>query len=228
MINYRGVKLPGTILFGETVTSDNLFCENEQVVFDFYARSGARYATAIDIGANIGAHSVLMARQGWVTFAYEPDHIHFKLLEEVLALNGVKVHTINAAVSNYNGEAEFTRVLGNTTGSHLTGLKTPYGPTVTTRVRVVQATPLFERFDFIKIDAEGAEADIIGCMRRNGADVMTEIGTATAAEKVFSHVKHIGRKLWVRNDGKWVEARELYQMPIHHSYGPVFIGDREP
>ena len=61
MPNYRGLDVQ-FVRFGPEVTSDNLFCEKEQPLFDFYERSKDRYKKALDIGANIGIHSILMAK----------------------------------------------------------------------------------------------------------------------------------------------------------------------
>src|SRR5574341_904869 len=82
-----------------------------------------RYRRARDIGANLGLHSIVLARCGFEVKAFEPDPWHFGLLKDNLAANRARVEAIPAAVSTADGEAQFVRVLGNTTGSHLAGSK---------------------------------------------------------------------------------------------------------
>ena len=107
------------------MTTDSLFCDNEQIIFEFYAKNKDRYRRALDIGANIGVHSILMARQGWDVHAYEPDcgdgpwpDGHYDHLEMNIKTNGVKSNALpfNVAVSDQKGVKTFVRVKGNTTG----------------------------------------------------------------------------------------------------------------
>ena len=110
------------------IDSLDLFGLDELILFSFYWANRHRYKKTLDIGANIGLHSLLMSRAGFEVNSYEPDSTHFQWLQENMALNGVttvKIH--NAAISNKEGKAEFVRVLGNTTSSHLAGAKNSYG-----------------------------------------------------------------------------------------------------
>src|SRR3990167_2053828 len=112
MINYRGLDIP-KVSFGN-IGSDALFGPLDQEVFDFYESNRDRYKTALDIGANIGVHSILMARQGWAVKAYEPDPIHFGMLGRN-SLRDPPFVCNNKAVSNRSGRAMFVRVSNNTT-----------------------------------------------------------------------------------------------------------------
>ena len=47
--NYRGLEIP-FVSFGK-VTSDDIFCEKEQPIFDFYERNAERYERVLDIGS---------------------------------------------------------------------------------------------------------------------------------------------------------------------------------
>lgn len=224
-IDYRGVVIP-RVSFG-AVSSDDLFGEKEQALFDFYERSRDRYRCAVDIGANVGVHSILMARQGWWVFAYEPDPAHYVLAVENFERNGVKVDLRCAAVSGKDGEAEFVRVLGNTTGSHLSGLKDPYGELQRFTVKVVDAAHLFHEMDFCKVDAEGAEADIVERLEADGPDLMIEVGSEANAVRILDHLRKIGRRSWAQKSG-WGEVKYLADMPTHHSHGALFVAETAP
>lgn len=224
MLNTRGLVIPHTS-FGN-VTSDELFCEKEQVLFDFYERSKDRYKRALDIGANIGVHTMLMVRNGWEVRSFEPDKYHFSRLVENCAKNDLLPLQFNQqAVSNYQGEADFTRVLGNTTGSHLKGLKQPYGALETVSVRVVYAGVLLRWADFAKVDAEGAESDIVCSLEPwMRCDLMVEVGSENNAKAIFAHLRLIGRKSFSQKND-WREVVTIEDVPKHHSEGALFIGD---
>ena len=226
-MNTRGLKIPHTS-FGN-VTSDDLFADKEQALFDFYERSKTRYHRALDIGANIGVHSIMMVRQGWEVRSFEPDPIHFAhLCTNCVNNRAVPYWMMRQAVSNRNRTAQFTRVLGNTTGSHLTGLKQPYGDLETFPVEVIDAAPLLDWCDFAKIDAEGAEADILSCLEVSmQCDLMVEIGSERNAQRIYDHLQKIGRRSWSQKTD-WREVKNFACMPKHHSEGALFIGDNQP
>lgn len=228
MINYRGLDIPCEPL-GACVTTDNLFDPNEQIIFDFYEANRGRYRRALDIGANVGVHSILMARCGWQVRAFEPDPQHFfMLLRNCGKHDAYGVTTVRAAVSDQAGTVEFVRVLNNTTGSHLLGAKRSYGPVERIAVAAVDCRPHFAWADFAKIDCEGHEAALVcattGYTWRN-MDAMMEVGSEANAEKIFRHLFNIV-PMWAQRLG-WERVRWLEDMPIHHSQGSLFVG-RDP
>lgn len=106
------------------IDSLDLFGLDELILFGLYWKNRRRFRRAVDIGANLGLHSLVMARCGWRVTAYEPDPRHCRLLRRNLKLNGIRsVRVREAAVSNRGGRAKFVRVVGNTTSSHLAGAK---------------------------------------------------------------------------------------------------------
>src|SRR3990167_1772483 len=227
-INYRGLNIP-FVSFG-AVTSDDLFCDNEQVIFDFYTANKDRYRRALDIGANIGVHSILMARQGWEVRAVEPDPVHYNELRTNLRQNCFPIPTVIwAAASDHEGKETFVRVKGNTTGSHLKGDKQSYGELEEFEVNVVDCRPLFDWADFAKIDCEGHEARLLLTVTPEQAaktDFMVEVGNRKNAELIFLHFAKLPAKLWSQKTG-WREVCGFTDMPIHHSEGALFIV-REP
>jgi FkbM family methyltransferase len=111
------------------IDSVDLFGIDELLVFAYYYANRNRYRKTLDLGANLGLHSIIMSRCGYEVTAFEPDPIHQEWLLTNLASNNItNVKLERAAVSDRDGEAEFVRVVGNTTGSHLAGAKaSPYG-----------------------------------------------------------------------------------------------------
>jgi hypothetical protein len=106
------------------IDSVDLFGLDELLIFSFYWANRKLYRRTVDVGANLGLHSIVMARAGFDVTAFEPDPVHYDLLKGNLERNRIdKVKAERAAVSDTNGELEFVRVVGNTTGSHLAGAK---------------------------------------------------------------------------------------------------------
>ena len=233
MINYRGLNIP-FVSFGN-VTSDDLFCDKEQVLFDFYAANAKRYRKALDIGANIGVHTMLMQRQGWWVHSYEPDPDHYIVLVDNVARNPLPYfgqcghHEYHQrAVSDHDGTATFVRVKGNTTGSHLKGDKQPYGDLEEFEVPVVDCRPLFAWADFAKIDCEGHEARLLLTVRpENRCEFMVEVGNRANAEAIYEHFMRMDVPMWTQKTA-WHDVRTIHDMPQHHSEGALFIGRERP
>lgn len=228
-INFRGLNIT-FVSFG-AVTSDDLFCDKEQAIFDFYEVAGKanRYRRVLDIGANIGVHSILMARQGWEVRAFEPDPEHcIEFTRNVRSRHG-NITCFQRAVSDREGKQTFVRVKGNTTGNHLKGDKQPYGEVEEFEVFVVDCRPLFDWADFAKIDCEGHEAKLLLTITQQQAqtiDFMVEVGNKKNAELIYLHFVKLPVKLWSQKND-WRQIERFEDMPIHHSEGSLFIG-REP
>ena len=224
MINYRGLDIP-FVSFGN-VTSDDLFADKEQALFDLYDDRRGQYRNALDIGANIGVHSILMARNGWNVKAYEPDPVHYGLALESIWHNGVNVELHNEAVSDRDGTDTFVHVKGNTTGSHLKGDKQPYGELHEFSVSVVDCRPLWDWADFAKIDCEGHEARLLLTVTPEQAaclDCVVEVGNKENAAMIFDHCRSIDWPMWAQQH-EWRRVDRLEDMPSHHSHGALLLG----
>lgn len=224
-VNYRGLNIP-KVSFGN-VDSDALFGPLDQEVFDFYERNKGRYKRALDIGANIGVHSILMSRQDWMVVAYEPDPAHYRQAHGNCIANEVAFRLGQCAVSNRSGRATFVRVSNNTTGSHLEGEKRPYGPVERFEVDLVDCRPLFEWADFAKIDCEGHEATILETVTNKGCEFMVEITNKENAKRIYDHFKLLGMGMWAQKVN-WGEVKGLEDVPSHHTEGHLFIGNHNP
>lgn len=123
----------------------------------------------VDVGANIGMHTLAAAHamkgQGKIV-AFEPFAPTKKLLQRSIWMNGfaslVEVH--EAAVSNESGSSVL--YLGETSGHHslfsLDGNEATHAKQVEVRLlRLDDVIPSNLKIDLLKIDAEGAELDVI-------------------------------------------------------------------
>jgi FkbM family methyltransferase len=215
------------------VNSLDLFGLDELIILLFYWCNRSRYRRMVDVGANLGLHTIVMARCGFEVAAFEPDPRHFAVLERNLALNGVAgVDLHNTAVSVEAGETTFVRVLGNTTGSHLLGAKQSYGDREYFTVKTEPIKPLFRWADFIKIDAEGHERALLLATDADdwkGTDAIVEVGSEVNACVIFEHLSRFGVGMFAQRKG-WQRVEQVADMPTSHRQGSLFItrADRMP
>ena len=213
------------------IDSLDLFGVTELIIMAFYYQNRFRYKKVLDIGANIGLHSILMHRLGWEVKAFEPDFKHYEWLISNLQRNGAyKVKPHMAAVHTSNGEANFIRVLNNLTGNHLEGFKDSYGPRETVIVPTVDCRALFDWADFAKIDCEGNEAEILLTTtekQMKHLDIIAEVRNEKNAKLIFDHFESIDVPVWSQKNN-WFHVERLDQMPHVNREGSIFIGHEAP
>ncbi|SOE69856.1 methyltransferase, FkbM family [Burkholderia sp. D7] len=154
----------------------------------------------VDVGAHLGLLSLAAARamqgQGKI-FAFEPFPRTRGMLEKSFWINGYTdmIEVYDAAVSNHIGETDL--FLGATSGHHsIFELAVPKGhPKHQITVPVVtldSALPAGQAVNLLKIDAEGAELNIIEgarLLQSNNPDI------AMIVELGPSHLKRVGHSL---------------------------------
>ena len=128
--------------------------------------------TAFDVGANIGSHSIMMSRcvgEAGRVFAFEPVASTAWLMRENLALNKVdNVELSTAAVSDAPGTLEMNLYDQRYSAWNSFGSASFDGivPIETVMVKVeclddVVRSRSVERIQFLKIDVEGFEIDVL-------------------------------------------------------------------
>jgi FkbM family methyltransferase len=213
------------------VDSLDLFGLDELIIFAYYLKNKGSYKTALDIGANLGLHSIVLAKLGYSVAAYEPDPSHYSILKSNLELNGVagSVIATQAAISDSNGSLEFVRVLGNTTGSHLAGSKSsPYGALDRFPVDVIDIKSVIGAVGLAKIDAEGHEVVLLKAIdweHWSKLDAFVEIGTPANASEVFEYFAKGPINIFSQKTG-WQKVLSVTEMPISHREGSIFITGR--
>ena len=161
--------------------------------------------------------------------AYEPDPETFSQMSENFLKNEVSVASHQCAVGSVDGMRSFTRVRGNLTGSHLSGAKqSPYGDLDEFEVRVQNFRSILQTNDFLKIDVEGAEAELF-CSTSiadwETAEAVMEIGSEENATEIFLHLKRCpGLNVFSQKRG-WDLVDTVQDLPTHHREGSVFIWD---
>ena len=214
------------------INSTHLFGLDELIIFAYYMNNADRYKTVADVGANIGLHSIVMAKCGWDVTSYEPDPVHADKLRANTALNNAagSVDVRQCAASAHAGEMEFVRVLGNTTGSHLAGAKdNPYGELETFSVEVVSINEIIGKVDLVKLDIEGQEAVALCATEKDQwqrTDAIIEVGSKENAARVFDHCSSIGVNMFPQQLN-WQRALTSDQLPTSYKEGSLFISSRE-
>ena len=212
------------------INSLDLFGMDELIIFAFYHANRHRYRRVVDFGANIGLHSTILGRCGFEVRSFEPDPVHIGLLEKTLSNNHIKTELHRTAISVEDGEMEFVRVLGNTTGSHLAGAKAaPYGQLERFIVKVESARPHLEWADLAKIDIEGHEASLICSLPPDiwlKTDAVLEVGTAVNAAAIFDYLSTSKVRMMAQKTG-WQEVKSLADMPTSHRDGSLFLTSKD-
>ena len=122
---------------------------------------------ALDVGANIGLTTVLLARRFEYVIAYEPSPVNVRLLRETLAANEIRNVVVEPkAVSarpdtlRFN-EADFGAGSHVVSEEHLAATRFPLIEVPAVNLDSQNLPPI----DFMKIDAEGHEPEILAGAR---------------------------------------------------------------
>jgi FkbM family methyltransferase len=213
------------------IDSLNLFDLDELIIFSYYWLHRKRYFRAIDIGANIGLHSIILNKCGFEVQSYEPDPAHYGILKSNLKKNNCsKTTPLNFAISSKDEEMEFTRVLGNTTGSHLSGSKAnPYGDLEKFPVKVKAIKSIIGWADLIKMDAEGHEKEILISTEKKDwqkTDAFVEVENSQNAKAIYEHFNTLKVHLFSQKNN-WKKVENLDAMPTSYREGSLFITCKE-
>jgi FkbM family methyltransferase len=139
---------------------------HEQAFLSHVVRPGD---TVVDVGANIGIHTVALAGLGAKVAAFEPGTEARSVLSRNIALNGAEgtVRVFPFALSDHDGAAILTTHLDG--ANHLAGDVDPSGPTERVELRTLdqvvdEPTGWFSDDPdvfLVKIDAEGHDEAVL-------------------------------------------------------------------
>lgn len=118
----------------------------------------------IDGGANVGLATQYFYDHCKQIYSIEPSPEHFEALSKNKEFNGWdRVKLYNAALANHDGEAILSVNTGNRTANSLTN---KYGHNADVTVKTITLKTIFDEnkiewVDFLKMDIEGAEDQVI-------------------------------------------------------------------
>ena len=202
----------------------------ELVLFAIYKSILGSYSRFLDVGGNLGLHSLFVSKMARCEVLYfEPDPNHYSEALRRFELNDIKNIMINRiAVSNFHGKANFVRLINNTTGSHLEGSKNNlYGPVETFEVTVHKLSAFINKTGrtFAKIDIEGAEADALADLQEEDwtkFDCIVEISNIDSAKRNLK-LAGLNRLNLFSQKISWNIASSLEELPHHWDQGSVMI-----
>ena len=225
-INFLGL---GDIIFpyinlGKLDTKD-LFVDHELNSFAFYVANRNNYKNFIDIGANIGIHSLIASKIGYNVFSFEPDASTFKILNNTLkGISNVK--TKCNAITGLGGKREFVRVNENITASGISGTgKEFYGNVEKSIVDTIAASEIILSDSLIKIDAEGCEVEILESFlncKIDTCDYYIEITIPENREKILNLANQSNANIFSEKIG-WRKASSIDDLPSTWRDGSIFI-----
>lgn len=213
------VKAPkSNILFDvrEEYYTDNVVIREvwKENVYEVGDTRFTRNGITVDIGANIGAFSLLAAHYGSKVIAVEPEPHNLKALENNIAINNM-AHMITVApvgISDHRG----TAVIGDDGGGATIkdGLSASQGATI----ELITLDDLFDRYgvekvNVLKIDVEGSELEIItGASRKQlekCAYITMEFDVRSGAH-MGDMVQKLSETHHVRTMGRWTHGGMIW------------------
>lgn len=112
----------------------------------------------VDVGAHIGAFTILASKMGGKVYAFEPERDNFKMLQMNVDRNLSDATLFNLALCNKTGTCNLYLAEYNM-GAHSTAHR------VTNNIQIVTCGRLFDYvnggIDFLKMDCEGGEYEIL-------------------------------------------------------------------
>jgi FkbM family methyltransferase len=161
--------------------------------------------TFVDVGANIGKYTIKIARQlkdKGKAIAIEPEPSNFQVLKKNIVLNNLKnVNAFNLACSSHAGKSAFY-LNDSGTGSHSLIKKTNKNISVNLcKLDSLLSSLKIKKVDFIKIDVEGAELDVIAGAKntlKSFPKIIVEIENSESIKKLELILRKAGYQNFTR------------------------------
>lgn len=116
----------------------------------------------IDIGANIGQHSLLMAPYCKNVYSFEPIPVVYSQFKESIALNNYQnIHAFNIAIGNKKESQPFNYVTNHAGTSSFVERENPNSNIINVHLDTLKNIIFDVKMDVIKLDVEGYESVVI-------------------------------------------------------------------
>lgn len=197
----------------------------------FVAENVREGAHVMDVGANLGYYTLLMADivgSSGKVYGFEPNPAIFKLLDATVRLNGFQRHTklFNAALVGDPQQTDVAFFVPHTEPKNGTIVDPAYSDP---RGQVISVDALsidklkIDRLDFIKIDVEGAEKGVLESLqtvkRELSPQIVVEVnfGRDYGYDEIVELVGHRGELLHIDFQGDVKPlTRKLASDERHH------------
>jgi FkbM family methyltransferase len=225
--------VPMTVAFPDQVSMMiyryGLFEEDVAAIFLARIRPGM---IVFDVGAHFGFFSLLAAKLAGPTghvHSFEPTPSTFSLLQQNLS-NYPNVHAQNAAAFSRESMISFRDfgvafpAFNSVYSGRMDAAARERAQATTYEVKAVSLDGFAQQNNlhpgFIKMDAEGAELDILQGMpeilRRDRPDLVLEIGdkghaAGAASRQIISHLRDAGYRAFEYSNGRFNEHKALEQ-----------------
>tara|TARA_B100000131_G_scaffold284874_1_gene293765 strand:- start:2 stop:850 length:849 start_codon:yes stop_codon:yes gene_type:complete len=212
------------------INSSHLLGLDEIIIFTFYILNKKKISRVVDLGANIGMHSIILGKLGYKVKSFEPDPDHIKEFLKNKKINKLKnVKLIKKAVDIKRGNVIFTKIINNTTGSFIKNAKKEtFGPIKKFKVKTESFKNILKWAQLIKMDVEGLEADLINTIKFKdliNKKIILEVGSKKNAKKIFSHAKKNKFSLFSQKIG-WNLVKKPVDMPFSYKEGSLIISSK--
>ena len=174
----------------------------------------------VDIGANIGYYTLLMALNQAKVFSYEPEPKNFKLLQKNVNLNNFSsnVKLYNKAVSNYNGFSKLFLAKG-APGMHTLSNNRFDSNSIDVNLinRRLGTTPFLEFIN--KVEPEIRKPIVIAAMQDMGnvANIVVEVTKLNLDKIDFAKIDVEGHELHV------LEGMKILPTKILIEFNPLYL-----
>lgn len=180
-----------------------------------------RDSIVVDVGAHIGSFSIMAARSAYKVLAFEPEPNNYRMLKKNMELNHLENMSIfEMAVSGISGYQDIYTYQGGSSADYslykmgITNIKTGRIPTISVE-DIIRREDL-PRIDFLKLDCEGAEHDILRNISFETAAKILGIATEThSVPPEFSidipnRLRELGFEVKMSRKGGYLYARRTH------------------
>lgn len=175
----------------------------------------------VDVGAHIGSFSIMAAKSAYKVLAFEPEPNNYRMLKKNMELNHLENMSIfEMAVSGISGYQDIYTYQGGSSADYSlykrgnSNIKTGRIPTISVE-DIIRREDL-PRIDFLKLDCEGAEHDILRNISFETAAKILGIAMETHSVPpgfsidIPNRLRELGFEVKMSRNGGYLYARRIH------------------